>query len=235
MSKAAPAFKSLKAAKEFYNELSAPPQFIYKTVVKVYPSTNRQAHAFIDVAVHTDPDNLRLSQFQRANPRRVEPAYFTDEKGRKRLRQKKEFTSGSLYAPQSGHNGPGWVDYEWALCFKIDGDLARRKTGHVEDGLIHYIVDLDPASDKRMRKARKRLAKVNDSIGGRLPKSNSQDLTERYGRSDPEVLDWIKRNSAELDNADFSHDNYTDMVLRHAVPLSQAEGGDGHRNFEENY
>ena len=237
MPKAAPSFKNLRMAVDFYNEISAPVKVVYKTVVRVFPANAKNSHAFEAVAIHDDPDNLRLSQFERANPRRVDKVFFVDHRGEQHLRQHKEFTVGTLYAPQSGHNGPNQVSLEWALIFKIDGDLARRKTGHVEDGLIHYIVDLNPVHNKTIERARKKLSELSEqkSFEGRPPKSNSQDLTERYGRDDPEVLDWIKRNSAELDNADFSHDNYTDMVLRHAVPLGEAEGGDGYRSFEENY
>lgn len=53
-----------------------------------------------------------------------------------------ECTEGTLYVPQSTMTF-GSLDYPWALAFKCDVDLALRKTGKAEDGLIHYLQDAE--------------------------------------------------------------------------------------------
>lgn len=217
----APRFKALDALVEFYKELSAPERFTYRTMVAIYPAF-RKAEPYYEVVSHTEPHHIKLTKDGYRNVRRVDKVCYTDKNGKQVLNQKVERTIGSLYTPQRAYRiGPGKINYEWALLMKIDADIARRKTGYIEDGLIHYVDDLNPVISEKIEKARARLAKK--SASGRPPKSNTQDLTERYGRNDPKVQEWIDKYSAELDGADFKHDGFQDSVMLHSVELKELD------------
>jgi hypothetical protein len=109
------------------------------------------------------------------------------------------------------------MDYEWALCFKIDCDLARQKTGSIEDAIVHYIQDAVAAN--AIIERRQNL----EEIAGRgrpKKKSNFNDLKERYG-DDPETLAWLRQNRQRLNRGKFSHDDYLDSVFSHAISLEE--------------
>lgn len=201
-----PEFSSLDAVRAFYQELSVPRRPYYKTMVRVFTKSKRGG-SFVDRVIHTDPNHVKLSKIGYKDARRVEVLKIKDSNGNSIPYVHVEYTDSLLYSPVGHKFGKGAINYEWALLLKIDGDIARRKTGNVDDGLIHYVNDLKEFKSRKVKIAVNKLKKEGRE-NRHLPKSNAQDIIERYGRDDPEVLEWALRNASKLEKGNFYHENY---------------------------
>lgn len=212
-----PGFSSIESLRAFYNEIGAPIRPHYKTVVRV---EYVKGGSYTTAITHTELDHILLKKKGHKDAKRVVVEVQRDAQGNPVLDSDGntipmrfvELTSGLLYAPL-GSNTVGQLDYEWALCLKIDGDLARAKTGDVVDGLAPYLSELNSNG-----KSAKKISAEPDGRGAKK-KTNTADLLERYKKKYPEAEDWIREHEKELDSADFSHDKYRDPILRNAVPL----------------
>lgn len=204
-------FTGLDILKALYSELSAPVLPYYKTLVRVHLA---KGGSYEDTVVHTSENHAKLVSKGHRGARNVQE-----------LRRFTEYTCGSLYAPVS-NLGYRQMDYETALNFKIDCDLARKKTGDITDGAVHYIAKL--VSGDGIMARRETLVKY--SARSRPPaKSNSQDLEERYGndkslstKDKDDLMAWIEVNREALDdpNNEFKHEAFLEKVLRSAVSIS---------------
>jgi UDP-2,3-diacylglucosamine pyrophosphatase LpxH len=202
-----PDYNSIEQLKQIYNKLAAPVRTHYKTMVRVY-----LRHGNYDVSVvHDDENHVGLKKKNYRNAVSVKPIMIKDGDGQKPLKFQYT-TAGSLYAPQSSLSYSG-MSYPWALCFKIDCDLARKKTGDIEDAIIHYVSDFSIPDIKR-----KKLDALK-SKAGRPRKSNYRDLKDRYG-NDPEVNKWLRENRKALNRGNFSYDDYRNQVEQNSVSIS---------------
>lgn len=209
MGKTLPTFTSLDLLRALYTELSAQVRPYWKTIVRV---TLKKGGSYEESVVHTSANHNKLDRKGHRGARNVEA-----------IRTFEETTSGSLYAPVSAL-GYRQMDYEWALNFKIDCDLARQKSGDIADGAAHYIADI--AADTHIIKRRQALEEFKPR--GRPPtKLNSKDMEERYskllkGSDKEEALAWIAQNKDRLDDTenDFVCDTRDDVALHFAVSIS---------------
>lgn len=204
-------FTGLGILKALYSELSAEIRPYYKTLVRVHL---RSGGSYEDTVVHTSEKHAKLGSKGHRGAKNVQE-----------LRRFTEYTCGSLYVPLSSL-GYRQMDYETALNFKIDCDLARKKTGRIADGAMHYLSGI-VAGEGIMAK-RETLGKYKAK--SRPPtRSNSKDLLERY-TNDPnlstkdkdEILAWIEVNKEALDdsNNEFKHEAFLEKVLRSSVSIS---------------
>lgn len=202
-SKVLPPISSVDILKSAYSELSASRQPYLKSVI-IKDNTEDQIETYTD-------ENHRIKKHK-------------ELRRSQKVRDFEEFTCGSLYAPVStlGYKS---FDYEWALCFKVDCDLAREKTGSIEDAMVHYISDL--ASNSKIIKRR---SVLNSYRGGRIRKTNSEDINERYlkrmKRLTPdekkEIKEWLKKNKEILDASQdsFQHEDYKSSVSAFSVSIT---------------
>lgn len=207
MPKKLPPFNNLDLLRSIYQEISAPRLPYFKTIIlKSYKGSPTPQE---ETVVHTDPDHIALTKAGHRNVSKVVVS-----------RQFVEETIGSLYAPASvlGYRN---LDYENALNFKIDCDLARQKTGDILDGAVHYISEA-VTDDKIVRK------RQNLNKRGFRPKPNSRDIEERY-LANPRISDsekdeirrWLKKNREKLDNSsNFNRESYTGIVADRSVSAS---------------
>jgi hypothetical protein len=129
-----------------------------------------------------------------------------------------EKTIGLLYGPQVSTQ-PQHYGSEWALCFKIDCDLAMKKTGSIDAVLREYLT----GSDKRRRVSPTPqydeltlIKREAGAKGGRPPKPASLELLEKHGRKVDGVWDrdcaltaWLLDNMTEIDSSEeFTSDEY---------------------------
>lgn len=135
-----PIFDSLDKLRQVYQELGAGRHAYIKSFVRVY---YKSGGSFVDAVIHDEKGHAKLNKTGYINVVKVVPELNIDGQPYRLV----EYTQGALYNPQ--WNGLRYgLGYEWALCLKIDGDLARKKTGFVEDGLIHYLAD-NPVEPKK--------------------------------------------------------------------------------------
>lgn len=203
-----PETSSIEELRNIYQKLSAPKRTYYKTLIRVH----LRRGSYLAWVIHTEPNNVNLTTKGYRNAVRVVPEYLTDAAGNQIPIRLSSTTEGSLYGPLSSLSMG--MDYESALCFKIDCDLARTKTGNIEDALVHYIQE----SGVTELIAQKKKKLVYKSKPGPNKKSNSSDLLDRYGR-DEETARWIKNNSEKLDEGNFSHENYKDRIFANSVSI----------------
>lgn len=214
MAKGLPTITSLDMLKAFYSELSAARRAYYKTLVRV---VLKSGGSYEDAVVHTEERHTRLEKKGHKGAKSVDT-----------IRAFIEFTAGTLYVPMSAL-GYKQMDYEWALNFKIDCDLARAKTGDISDGAVHYISDI--AAGDHIIKRREVLSAM--APRGRPPKkSNYTDIKERYLRlkntsqeEKKEIEAWLEVNREALDDpqGSFHHEAYTDKVLARSASISSGD------------
>jgi hypothetical protein len=220
--KKSPRVPTIAGLRALYHELSARRLPYYKTLVRVHL---RRGGSFINSVVHLSDEHAELTtKGYRSQVSKVVPLTWTDHRGNTRVRRFEEYTCGALYAPMVTSNAVGRaVDYEWALVLKIDADLAMKRTGEIDDGLVHYLGDIAVAHNDELRLRREKY--LNRPCAGRPHKSNTQDLLDRYG-DDPNVAAWIKsrRSNLDSDSCNFRHDDYEDQVSRDSVPLENFVG-----------
>jgi len=223
-SKPAPNISSLDLLRSLYNELSANFEFHYKTIIRIsWRDGSPDTEEFI---IHRDPE-IPESKLDRKNYRGCKNVVP--------LRTFQEFTSGSLYSPVSAL-GYRNFSYEWALAFVIDCNLARQKTGNIDDALVHYISDV--AAGDAIRK--RRIILEENSTKRRQSKPNSEDLDERYLQKmknlsveeRKEIKDFIKKNKKKLDSDDsFQHEEYRPKIFRNSVSISAGPDDLDDENF----
>jgi hypothetical protein len=214
--KTKPNFKSLARLRSFYKELSAASEIYITSFIRVEYKDGGKGRP--ERVIHDGTGHVKLKKKGHMNARRVHPVNWTDHKGEKHLIRHVEYTCGVLYAPLNSNTLGGSVDFEWALILKIDGDLARQKTGDVDDALVHYLEDIAVISDPAIQKKRERLSVPDER--GRPIKSNSADLLDQYG-DDPEAASWIRENRHRLNRGKFYHEQYRDTVLRDSISIEE--------------
>lgn len=209
-----PIFKTYAELRRLYKELSAEPRPLYK-----YP----------DASVRVAGGHVRRTRIRQTDERLgFQPRIYRDSSGRAHEHVFVEWTYGSLYTPQLS-SGIGSLTTEWALCFKIDCDLARQKTGSIESAFAHYVSDAVAARDASVADAREALnaiAEARVGAGGRPRKTNADDLLDRYGRKTPdgswdltdETTRWILANADALNqDTSFSWEHYRSQIFAHRV------------------
>lgn len=218
-----PTFSSMEALRSLYEELSFNPVPYYKTLVRV----RLPKKAYVERSVvHLRSEHADLSV---ANWR---GAVAVDK-----VRTFKEINAGALYVPATtGQTAE--LTPEMALIFKIDCDLARKKTGSIDPALAHYIADSAirtgrAGNPRKIQAEREKLERARDTrrergmdVGGRPRKyTNSQDLLARYGKKkkggwdlEDEVTAFILANAETLDaSTDFAYDEYRDPVMANRI------------------
>lgn len=220
-----PNISSLDLLKSLYSELAAPfiPYFV--TILKI---SWRDGSPDTEEAITHGPDGVPESALDRSNYR-----------GSKSITEDRSFveeTCGSLYAPVSAL-GYRSFDYSWALAFKIDCDLARKKTGSIEDAMAEYISDI--AADDKIIKRRMVLREA--SAAGRPGKTNTQDLEERYlqkmtnlsPKERKEIEAFLKKNQKKLDASEdsFRHEEYKSRTEAYSISISAGPDNLDQENF----
>jgi hypothetical protein len=217
--KPVPNITSLDLLRSLYSELSAPFVPYFTTIIRIVwrdgsPDTEESVvHNGIIPASKLDRTNYR-------GAKSVTP-----------VRDFVEETCGSLYAPVSAL-GYRSFDYGWALAFKLDCDLARKKTGDPMDGAAEYISDI--AANDKILKRRNNLKEAKP--GGRPAMTNTDDLEERYLNKmknltieeRKEIRAFLKKNQKELDASSdsFMHENYAPKTtMKDAVSISAGPPG----------
>lgn len=225
----------IEELRNLYEELSMKPTPYYKSYIRVrYPK--KDFHDHMIVHLHKDHEELKVSNYR-------------DAIGIDRTHTFVEINVGTLYTcPTSTADRE--MNMEWSLIFKIDCDLAKKKTGSIDSALAHYVSDslikTSPAySTNKLLESRAKLEKnlvgpyaeteegVKKNPGGRPRKfSNSEDLLFKYGTKidgqwDTEdlVTAWIIENKETLDaSTEFFYDDYRSPVEARRSKL----------NFDEN-
>lgn len=220
-----PNITSLSLLKSLYQELSAPFQNYYKTILVV---------SWRDGS--PDTEEIVIHGKDGVSPKLLERSYYHGAKSVKIDRTFIEQTAGSLYVPVSAL-GYRSLDYPWALSFKIDCDIARAKTGSTEDAMVHYVGDV-AADDKIIKR---RIILKEKSLAGRPAKTNTQDLEERYlGRMKnltvaerKEIKEFIKKNKKALNSSDdsFRHEGYEPKTQKYSVSISAGPDDLDDENF----
>lgn len=222
----------MEELRNLYEELSLKPVPYYKSYIRVrYPKKAFQDH----MVVHLHEQHQELNT-----------NHYKDAIGIDRIHRFVEFNVGTLYTcPTSTADRE--MNMEWSLIFKIDCDLAKKKTGSIDAALAHYVSDsllkTSPLySTNRLLESRAKLEKnlvdpyeemEKKNLGGRPRKyTNTEDLLEKYGTKIDGVWDesdmvtgWILENRDVLDSStEFFHDEYRSPV----------EAKRSKRNFDEN-
>ena len=219
----APNITSLDLLKSLYQELSAPFQKYYKTILVI--SWRDGSPDTEEIVIHEEdgvPEKL------------LERSHYRGAKSVRIARTFVEETAGSLYVPVSAL-GYRSFDYSWALAFKCDADIARNKTGFPEDAMVHYISDV--AADDKILKRRMSLKGL--SKAGRPRRTNTEDLEDRYlnkmknlsVEERKEISEFIKKNKKELNASSFRHDEYQPKTEKYSISISAGPDNLDEENF----
>lgn len=220
MTSKSPSLSSTEALRQLYQELSAPESPYVK-----YPNSRKKIAVTLTDEAGEETVRTHLGkpadyvEFSRPPSPAVEPAVFVDSAGRKHRHVLEETTYGTLYTPQISSQ-PQAMTTEWALAFKVDCDLARKKTGSIDAALAEYAA----ADSMAPKNIAPEAGEPSRGKGGRPKKfTNADDLLVRYGKKtesggdwdteDPTTA-WILENARELtDDASFAYDGYRDPVM----------------------
>jgi hypothetical protein len=227
--------KSIDCLRELYKQLADLRRPYCKSRVRVVSRRDQ----YEETVFHEDPDVISIKKGYH-QPLEVTPVEIVDSAGHRHRLTSIEYTVGSLYAPLASGNRRRGLGLEAALNFKIDCDLAKKKTGSIDDAFADYADDVVDRNTpffeaKRRRKKREqyRASKNGDpaSNGQRKPgpgeedpnagrprKTNTEDLVERYG-NDPEAVAWVLAHSEALDAGDFAHEDYRPPTEQHATTI----------------
>lgn len=214
--KALPPVSSMDLLRSLYQELAAPFVPYFTTILKI---------AWRDGS--PDTEEAITHQDKQIPERALDKQNYSGASNVTPDRQFAEETCGSLYAPVSAL-GYRSFNYEWALLFKIDCDLARKKTGDIMDGASHYLSDI-AAGDKIVQ----RRSVLNNYHGGRFAKTNTEDLENRYlskmknltKEERKEISAWLRKNKKKLNESQtgensFRHEDYEPKVSKCSVSIS---------------
>jgi hypothetical protein len=124
----------IERLKALYYELSAPVRHYYKTFIRI---DLKKGGTYFETLIHDDPDHVKLQPKGHRNAKTVSVVKIADKP-----HTVESFTVGLLYTAPKSSKFRSW-DYETALCFKCDVDLARKRGLRMEDGILPYIDGID--------------------------------------------------------------------------------------------
>jgi hypothetical protein len=205
---AAPSFATLDELRQLYEELSAKHCPYYKSLVRVKLSKKSfVTRTIVHSGPHADLD-----------PKSHRGAVAVEVVSRHG-----EYTIGTLYTPQVS-SCPRKMSPEWAVIFKIDCDLSRKKTGDIGPALAHYVSAAGVERAPEVRRLRQKLQREPRKGEGRplgLKSHPVGDLLLRYGKKKGGAWDqedfltaWILANAdALMKNRSFMGEKYREPTL----------------------